>query len=97
MGVIGILFFFFTLARHDFFLGHDFYFLINWVIGFFFFFVCHFFLLIGHHFMEVYVLIGHHFILPLFHPPIVFYLLTFPPLQLKEPLNFAMQLQFCNW
>ena len=96
MGVIVILFFFFTLARHDFFLGHDFYFLINWVIGFFFF-VCHFFLLIGHHFMEVYVLIGHHFILPLFHPPIVFYLLTFPPLQLKEPLNFAMQLRFCNW
>ena len=37
MGVIVILFFFFTLARHDFFLGHDFYFLINWVIGFFFF------------------------------------------------------------
>ena len=37
MGVIVILFFFFTLARHDFFLGHDFYFLINWVIAFFFF------------------------------------------------------------
>ena len=33
--------------------------------------------------MEVYVLIGHHFILPLFHPPIVFYLLTFPPLKDK--------------
>ena len=31
---------FFCLIRHDFFLGHDFYFLINWVIAFFFFFWC---------------------------------------------------------
>ena len=50
---------FFCLTRHDFFFwGHDFYFLINWVIAFFFFFwvVCHFFVLIGHHFLtKVYI------------------------------------------
>ena len=41
LGVIVALFFFFPLyfclTRHDFFLGPDFYFLINWVIAFFFF------------------------------------------------------------
>ena len=49
-------FFFFGLTRHDFFfLGHDFFFLINWVIAFFFVclfvVVCHFFVLIGYHFL----------------------------------------------
>ena len=39
MGVIVVLFFFFfflCLTRHDFFLEHHFYFLINWVIASFF-------------------------------------------------------------
>ena len=40
---------FFCLTRHEFFfLGHDFYFLINWVITFF---LGHFFVLIDHHFL----------------------------------------------
>ena len=55
LGVIVALFFFFPLyfclTRHDFFLGSNFYFLINWVIAFFFFGCLSLFFLIGHHFL----------------------------------------------
>ena len=94
--------FFFVLNLTWFFFGHDFYFLIIWVI-FFFLVVCHFFVLIGYHFfnkgiwVNLYILFSSfHFSIPnqikrreikIFSILSLFHPLTFPSFQPNKPLD----------